>query len=108
MLEILVKTDMGVGAATAIGDELREKFCGRIVGSDEILALVKQKLKDLLRQPASPIGFAATGPTVIMVCGVNGAARRRRSPSWPTCSSRQGRRSCSAPPIRSAPPRSSS
>ena len=35
--EALVKTDMGVGAATAIGDEFREKLFSRVVELDEIL-----------------------------------------------------------------------
>ncbi len=73
--EALVKTDMGVEAATVIVDELRERLANRVVESDEILTLVKQKLKDLLRQPAAPIAFAAAGPTVIMVCGVNGCGK---------------------------------
>ena len=75
LFEALVKTDMGVEAATAIADELREKLFSRVVEMDEILDPVKQKLKDLLRQPAAPIRFAPSGPTVIMVCGVNGCGK---------------------------------
>jgi fused signal recognition particle receptor len=39
------------------------------------LAVVKKKLKELLKQPAEPIRFATSGPTVIMVAGVNGTGK---------------------------------
>ncbi len=73
--EVLVKTDMGVRAATETVDELRTAFQSRVVEMEEILTRLKQKLKDLLKQPADPIHFAASGPTVIMVCGVNGCGK---------------------------------
>jgi len=73
--EILVKTDMGVQAATEMVDELRSACHNRVVEMEEVLGRLKQKLKDLLRQPAEPIHFAASGPTVIMVCGVNGCGK---------------------------------
>ena len=44
---------------------------------------MKQQLKALLAQPAEPIRFAAERPTVIIVAGVNGAAKRPRLPSSP-------------------------
>ena len=42
---------------------------------DEILEQIKVKLKALLAQPADPIRYAASGPTVIMVAGVNGCGK---------------------------------
>ena len=33
------------------------------------------KLKELMAQPEAPIAFAESGPTAIMVCGVNGAGK---------------------------------
>jgi len=41
----------------------------------EVKEHVKGKLKSLLHQPAEPIRFADAGPTVIMVCGVNGCGK---------------------------------
>jgi len=73
--EALVKTDMGVQAAHDIVAELRANFESRVVEWSEILGQVKAKLKALLEQPAEPIRFAASGPTVIMVCGVNGCGK---------------------------------
>jgi fused signal recognition particle receptor len=73
--ETLVKTDMGVRAATEMVDELRDTCRSRVVEMEEVLGRLKQKLKELLRQPADPIHFAPSGPTVIMVCGVNGCGK---------------------------------
>jgi fused signal recognition particle receptor len=75
LFEALVKTDMGVEAAEEITDEIRSVFRARVVKMDEILDQIKAKLKVILAQPAEPIRFAASGPTVIMVAGVNGAGK---------------------------------
>jgi fused signal recognition particle receptor len=42
---------------------------------EEVLGRIKEKLKSLLAQPPQPICFAASGPTVIMVAGVNGSGK---------------------------------
>jgi len=73
--ETLVKTDMGVRAAQETVDELRERFRARVVQWSEIEEGLKDKLKSLMQQPAEPIRFAESGPTVIMVCGVNGSGK---------------------------------
>ena len=75
LFEMLVKTDMGVEAAQEIADEIRTDFRARVVQMDEILEQIKVKLKAMLAQPADPIRYAASGPTVIMVAGVNGAGK---------------------------------
>ena len=41
----------------------------------EAIEEIKQMLNTLLAQPAEPIRFAAAGPTVIMVAGVNGCGK---------------------------------
>jgi fused signal recognition particle receptor len=81
----LIHTDMGVVAASAIVDELREKFGGRTVNPEDIWNVVRTKLKEILRgsgdvrwdtdDPLSPLNLAADGPTVILVCGVNGVGK---------------------------------
>ena len=73
--EKLVKTDMGVVAAQELVDEVVANFKSRVVEENDVLELIKQKLKVLLAQPAEPIRFAAAGPTVIMVAGVNGCGK---------------------------------
>ncbi|MGD9648467.1 MAG: signal recognition particle-docking protein FtsY [Pirellulales bacterium] len=73
--EVLVKTDMGVPASQAIVDEVRVKFRGRVVFLEDVVEASKPKLRALLAQPEHPIRFAPSGPTVIMVAGVNGSGK---------------------------------
>jgi fused signal recognition particle receptor len=42
---------------------------------EDLLVTYKAKLKELMAQPEEPIRYAASGPTVIMVAGVNGAGK---------------------------------
>ena len=66
---------MGVDAAQEIADQIGEKFRARVVRKEEIIDDIKAQLKTLLAQPAEPIRFAPSGPTVIMVAGVNGCGK---------------------------------
>lgn len=72
---ILVKTDMGPGPAAAIRDQIHYDFRARKVHMPDILAVIKKKLRELMDQPEQPIKFATSGPTVIMVVGVNGSGK---------------------------------
>ena len=72
---ILVKTDMGGGPATEIRDQIRTEFRGRVIQMSEAFAVIKSKVGELLAQPPQPLRFAETGPTVIMVVGVNGSGK---------------------------------
>ncbi|MDR1383878.1 MAG: signal recognition particle-docking protein FtsY [Planctomycetaceae bacterium] len=75
LFEALVKTDMGVAPAQETVDEVKMQFRGRVVKMQDILEVIKDKLKLLMAQPEYPISFAASGTTVIMVCGVNGCGK---------------------------------
>jgi fused signal recognition particle receptor len=75
MRAILFKTDMGYEAVEQIVDEVATNFRGRVVTLEQILETWKQKLRALMAQEDAPIRFADTGPTVIMVCGVNGSGK---------------------------------
>jgi fused signal recognition particle receptor len=75
MRAILFKTDMGYDAIEQIVDEVATNFRGRVVTLEQILDTWKQKLKALMAQEDAPIRFADAGPTVIMVCGVNGSGK---------------------------------
>ena len=75
LFEMLIRTDMGVQAAREISDEVGAAFRSRKVQWADVLGTIKQKLKDMLRQPLEPIHFATSGPTVVMVCGVNGCGK---------------------------------
>lgn len=81
----LIESDMGVAAADSIVSELREKHVGRKIEVDKIWGTVREQLQTLLRgegdvrwdpaDPLSPLRFSDTGPTVILVAGVNGAGK---------------------------------
>ncbi len=75
LFETLVKTDMGVEAAQEIVDDVGAAFRARVVEMSDVLAEVKKKLKALMAQPTEPIRFAPSGPTVVMVAGVNGCGK---------------------------------
>jgi fused signal recognition particle receptor len=75
MRAILFKTDMGYDSVEEIVEEVSAKMRGRVVTLEEVVATWKQKLSDLMVQDKSPIRYAKSGPTVIMVCGVNGAGK---------------------------------
>jgi fused signal recognition particle receptor len=75
LLGILIKTDMGVQAAQAIVTDVGTRFRARVMQIDDLLASVKVKLEELMAQNDAPLRFAASGPTVIMVAGVNGAGK---------------------------------
>jgi len=75
LFEILIRTDMGVQAAQQIVDQIGDKYRNRVIEWEQALEEIKNTLKQLLRQPESPILLAEDGPTVIMVCGVNGCGK---------------------------------
>ena len=75
MRAILFHTDMGYESVEQIVDEVATNFRGRVVTLEQMLATWKEKLRELMAQDAAPIRFAASGPTVIMVCGVNGTGK---------------------------------
>lgn len=72
---MLFKTDMGYDAVEQIVAQVASDFRARVVTMEEVLATIKKKLLELLAQPEAPIKFAESGPTVIMVCGVNGSGK---------------------------------
>lgn len=75
LFAILVKTDMGVGPAGRIRDKIGTDFRARVVHMPDVLAVVKSELRELLAQPEKPVNLAASGPTVILVVGVNGSGK---------------------------------
>jgi fused signal recognition particle receptor len=81
----LIRTDMGVAAADRITSRLREEHGGRTVDVDAVWETVRSELRDLLKRddattwdpdnPLSPLNKADSGPTVILVAGVNGVGK---------------------------------
>ncbi|MEM8680080.1 MAG: signal recognition particle-docking protein FtsY [Planctomycetota bacterium] len=75
LYEVMVRTDMGGGPAREIRDDIEQAFRGRVVQMDDLVEHVKQKLKSLIVQEQYPLATAESGPTVIVVVGVNGAGK---------------------------------
>jgi fused signal recognition particle receptor len=70
-----IKTDMGVRSADAVVKDVGTRYRARVMHMPEFLAAVQTKLKELMSQQPEPISLVPDGPTVIMVCGVNGAGK---------------------------------
>ncbi len=75
LFAILVKTDMGAGPAARIRDRIGTDFRARIVHMEDVLKSIKDEIRTILAQPERPIELAASGPTVILVVGVNGSGK---------------------------------
>ena len=81
----LIRTDMGVTATASIVGALRERHIGRTVVVDDIWETVRTQLKALLHaesdvqwnvaDPLSALARSESGPTVVLVAGVNGVGK---------------------------------
>src|SRR5262245_62148053 len=72
--EKLYLADVGTVATTEIVDRVRQAFLDKEITGD-VEAFVKQQLKELIASADSGLHFAASGPTVIMIAGVNGSGK---------------------------------
>lgn len=70
----LLLADVGVPATTAIVEKVRQGFLDREVGAD-VKAFVRQQLRDLLADPQGGVRWQPSGPTVVMIAGVNGSGK---------------------------------
>ncbi|MEZ6089274.1 MAG: signal recognition particle-docking protein FtsY [Pirellulaceae bacterium] len=71
----LIRTDMGAGPAGRIRDEVGKNFRGRKVEMDDILATIREQVEAMLTQESNEIARADSGPTVVLVVGVNGSGK---------------------------------
>lgn len=72
---MLLKTDMGYDATEQIVNKISTDYRARVVTRSQLLETIRTKLLELMAQDDAPIKFAESGPTVIMVCGVNGSGK---------------------------------
>lgn len=72
---MLIKTDMGAEPAARIRDAIGKKYRARRVEMNDFVETAKETIREIMDQPEEPIAYAESGPTVIMVCGVNGAGK---------------------------------
>ena len=70
----LYLADVGTQATSTIVDRVRQGFRDKEV-SGEVEEFVKAQLRDLLTADNPGIQWAASGPTVVMIAGVNGSGK---------------------------------
>jgi fused signal recognition particle receptor len=67
---------MGGPAATQIRDRIAREFRARRVElKNEILSIIQSEIRDFFQAGKSPLIMAESGPTVILVVGVNGSGK---------------------------------
>ena len=71
----LVRTDMGPAAAEAIIVDVRDRLRARVVDPDVVLDSIRRQLLARLEQTGATLATAGSGPTVILVTGVNGSGK---------------------------------
>jgi fused signal recognition particle receptor len=72
--EKLYLADVGTVATTEIVDQVRQSFLDKEITGD-VEAFVKQKLKDLLSGADQGLHYSPSGPTVVLVAGINGSGK---------------------------------
>ena len=70
----LYLADVGTAATAEIVDGVRQSFLDKEITGD-VQEFVKAKLRDLLTGPSQGLNYAPTGPTVVMIAGVNGSGK---------------------------------
>lgn len=72
----LITADVGVGTTTTLVEELREDYrAKRISSGDEVIAFLKRRLRETFKDVDRSLAVAPSGPTVILVAGINGAGK---------------------------------
>ncbi len=72
--ERLYQADVGGEATTQIVDRVRKAFLDKEISGD-VERFVKEQLRGMLASETSGIHYALSGPTVILVAGVNGSGK---------------------------------
>jgi fused signal recognition particle receptor len=70
----LLLADVGTAATVKIVDRVREAYRDKEVGED-VKEFVRQQLREMLADPSEGIRYAPSGPTVLMIAGVNGSGK---------------------------------
>ena len=87
----LIKADCGLEATERIVGKVKEAYSNREV-TGEVLDFVKDEMKKMLDQGDNSIKFTESGPTVIMVCGVNGSGKTTSIAKLTTWLTKQGKK----------------
>src|SRR6188474_3543618 len=70
----LYLADVGTFATQEIVTRVKQAYQDKEV-SGEMLEFVKTQLREMLTVPSQGIAYSPSGPTVVMVAGVNGAGK---------------------------------
>jgi fused signal recognition particle receptor len=72
----LIGSDIGVRTATEILEGIRQRVERQQLGdAAELRALIRQQLQEILEANERPMRRAVSGPTVVMIVGVNGVGK---------------------------------
>ncbi|MCC6511352.1 MAG: signal recognition particle-docking protein FtsY [Pirellulaceae bacterium] len=75
LFAILVRSDMGGDMARTIRDRIGRDYRARKGHFEEMLTVISEEIRSSLEQTGTAIKMAETGPTVILVVGVNGSGK---------------------------------
>lgn len=89
---MLVKTDMGSKVAANIRDRIGRDYRARKVHMADILQVVSEEIRSMMQNKAVEIKLAESGPTVILVVGVNGAGKTTSIAKLANRFTKQGKR----------------
>ena len=71
----LIKTDMGAGPAAKIRDDIKSKFRARKMFKKDLIESAQVTIREIMEQESPEVKMAESGPTVVMVVGVNGSGK---------------------------------
>lgn len=72
---ILIRTDMGNSMATKIRESIYSQFRGRRIQLEECLSIIRDNIAKSLSNSSGELNTATSGPTIILVVGVNGSGK---------------------------------
>jgi fused signal recognition particle receptor len=91
--DVLIRADLGVGAAARIAAAVGEGRYDKAVGADEVKAILAAEIEKILIPVAVPLAIdPACRPFVILVAGVNGSGKTTTIGKLAARFSREGRR----------------
>lgn len=74
--DVLIQADIGVETALILTERIRQEAKQRkLKNAEEVFPLLQEEISNILSQGAGSIAFAESGPTVILVVGVNGVGK---------------------------------
>jgi fused signal recognition particle receptor len=75
LFALLIKSDMGGDMARQIRDRIGADFRARKVEFNEVIKIITEEIRQTLEQGGTKVNMATSGPTVILVVGVNGSGK---------------------------------